>query len=85
VVEHQDCTQIAFVTTNAYSDLSVVKVPYYYGAVDTSFNRSGNSAEVIAKAELRTVTLVFNDCPASTDGTCLRSYRRIPVLLDGGY
>ena len=33
---------------------------YVVRAVDTSFNRSGNSNEVTPRAELRTVTLVFN-------------------------
>jgi hypothetical protein len=38
--------------------------------VDLSFNRSADSAEVSATAELRTVTLNFNvTVPASTDGT----------------
>jgi len=47
-------------------------VTYYYvvRAVDTSFNRSGPSAEVAATAELRTVTLVFSvTVPATTDAT----------------
>jgi hypothetical protein len=39
-------------------------------ALDQSFNRSGNSSQVTATAELRTVTLTFNvTVPASTDGT----------------
>jgi hypothetical protein len=39
-------------------------------AVDQSFNRSADSAEVSATAELRTVTLVFNvTVPSTTDGT----------------
>jgi hypothetical protein len=35
---------------------------YYYvvRAVDTAFNRSANSDQVTATAELRTVTLTFN-------------------------
>ena len=41
-------------------------------SVDKSFNRSGNSGEVAATAELRLVTVVFNvTVPASTDGTGL--------------
>jgi glycosidase/fibronectin type 3 domain-containing protein len=45
---------------------------YYYvvRSVDTSFNRSADSAEVTAVAERRTVTVTFNvTVPASTDGT----------------
>jgi hypothetical protein len=39
-------------------------------ALDTAFNRSANSAEVSATANLRTVTLVFNvTVPATTDAT----------------
>jgi hypothetical protein len=66
-------TQIARVTTANYSDTNVeTGATYYYviRALDQSFNRSGNSAEVRATAELRTVTLVFNvTVPASTDAT----------------
>jgi hypothetical protein len=45
---------------------------YYYvvRAVDNSFNRSANSGEVSALAELRQVALTFNvTVPATTDGT----------------
>jgi glycosidase/fibronectin type 3 domain-containing protein len=66
-------TLIARVTTNSYTDLAVAEgATYYYvvRAVDTSFNRSGNSTEVAATAVLRTVTLVFNvTVPTTTDGT----------------
>jgi glycosidase/fibronectin type 3 domain-containing protein len=58
--------------TNFVDTTVVENTTYYYvvRAVDTSFNRSDNSNEVQAKAELRTVTLVFNvTVPASTDGT----------------
>lgn len=65
--------QIARVTANSYTDTNVATgATYYYvvRAVDLSFNRSSNSAEVRATAELRTVTLIFNvTVPASTDGT----------------
>jgi fibronectin type 3 domain-containing protein len=66
-------TTVALVTSPSYTDTSVTEgVAYYYvvRSVDTSFNRSGNSSEVSAKAELRLVTLVFNiTVPASTDAT----------------
>lgn len=64
---------IARVTSNSYTDTNVVEgATYYYvvRSVDTSFNRSGNSNEVVATAELRTVTLIFTvTVPATTDGT----------------
>ena len=63
----------ARVTTNSYTDTAVTEGQTYYyvvRSVDQSFNRSDNSGEVSALAELRTVTLVFNvTVPASTDGT----------------
>jgi hypothetical protein len=66
-------SMIALVTTNAYTDTSVVEGATYYYVVrslDESFNRSGNSGEVTATAQLRTVTLIFNvTVPASTDAT----------------
>jgi hypothetical protein len=66
-------TTIATVTDAAYVDTTVESgATYYYvvRALDLSFNRSGNSAEVNATAQLRTVTLNFNvTVPASTDGT----------------
>jgi fibronectin type 3 domain-containing protein len=56
-----------------FTDGTVVEGGTYYyvvRSVDTSFNRSGNSSEVSANAELRMVTLVFNvTVPASTDST----------------
>ncbi len=77
-------TLLARVTTNAFTDTSVEQgATYYYvvRAVDLSFNRSGNSAEVAAKADLRTVTLVFNvTVPATTDATGFSVY--IAGLLD---
>lgn len=64
---------IARVTSNSYPDTTIVEGATYYYVVrslDQSFNRSGNSAEVSATAELRTVTVVFNvTVPATTDGT----------------
>jgi hypothetical protein len=64
---------IARVTTNGYTDTAVVEgATYFYvvRALDLSFNRSANSAEVTATAQLRTVSLVFNvTVPATTDAT----------------
>jgi len=66
-------TLIARLTASSYEDLAVDEgATYYYvvRALDQSFNRSGNSAQVSATAELRTVTLVFTlTVPATTDGT----------------
>ncbi len=66
-------TQIARLTGTSYADADVLQGQTYYyvvRAVDTSFNRSGNSSEVSAKAELRRVTVVFNvTVPSSTDST----------------
>jgi len=66
-------TTIALVTGNTYEDTAVDQgATYYYvvRAVDQSFNRSGDSNEVTATAELRTVTLIFNvTVPATIDGT----------------
>jgi hypothetical protein len=64
---------IARLTDTTYTDLTVVENGFYYyvvRALDGSFNRSDNSNEVSAKAELRTVTLIFNvTVPATTDST----------------
>ena len=66
-------TQIARLTDTSYTDNSVAEGNTYHYVVrslDTSFNRSGNSNEVSATAQRRTVTLVFNvTVPATTDGT----------------
>ena len=66
-------SQVARVTAAGYTDTAVVEGQTYYyvvRSVDTSFNRSGNTAEVTATAELRTVTLTFNvTVPATTDAT----------------
>jgi hypothetical protein len=82
-------TQIARVTDASYTDPAVESgVTYYYvvRAVDLSFNRSGNSTEVSAKPELRTVTLVFNvTVPAGTDGSGREVYiAGFLDRLDGG-
>jgi len=64
---------IALVTGTSYPDTAVDEgATYYYvvRAVDNSFNRSGDSNQVSATAQLRTVTLVFNvTVPATTDAT----------------
>jgi glycosidase/fibronectin type 3 domain-containing protein len=66
-------TKLALLTGTDYVDANVVEGSTYYyvvRSVDTSFNRSGNSSQVSAKAERRTVTLVFNvTVPATTDAT----------------
>ncbi len=68
-------TEVARVTATSYTDTNVVSdATYYYvvRAVDNSFNRSGNSAEVRAIAELRTVTVAFDvTVPDTTDATGL--------------
>ena len=80
---------IARVTNPTYIDLSVAEgATYYYvvRALDIYFNRSGNSNQATAKAELRTVTLTFNvTVPASTDGTGRSVYIAGTMnRLDGG-
>lgn len=66
-------TTLTLLTANSYTDTSVDQgVTYYYvvRSVDMSFNRSADSSEVSATAELRTVTLVFNvTVSATTDAT----------------
>jgi hypothetical protein len=64
---------LARLTSPSYEDTAVHAGQHYYYVVrslDISFNRSGNSSEVTASAEPRTVALVFNVAvPASTDST----------------
>jgi hypothetical protein len=64
---------IARVMANSYTDADVIEGDTYYYVVrslDQSFNRSGNSNEVDAIPQLRTVTLVFNvTVPDTTDAT----------------
>jgi glycosidase len=82
-------TKLALVTGTDYVDSDVLEgSTYYYVArsVDKSFNRSGNTAQVAATAQLRTVHLVFNvTVPATTDATG-RSVHIAGFLdrLDGG-
>jgi hypothetical protein len=80
---------IARTTSNAYKDTAVVEGATYFYVVrslDQSFNRSGNSGEVTATAQLRTVTLVFNvTVPATTDATGRSVYiAGFLNRLDGG-
>jgi glycosidase len=82
-------TMIARLTTNSYTDTSVIESATYYYVVrslDQSFNRSGNSEEVSATAELRTVHVVFNvTVPATTDSTGRLVYIAGTLnRLDGG-
>jgi hypothetical protein len=82
-------TMVARVTTNSYTDISVVEgATYYYvvRSIDTSFNRSGYSNEVAATANLRMVTLAFTvTVPATTDGTGRSVYIAGSLdRLDGG-
>jgi hypothetical protein len=64
---------IATVSGTSFTDTQVAEgatYAYVVRSVDTSFNRSGDSAEVVATAELRTVTVVFDvTVPATTDAT----------------
>jgi hypothetical protein len=64
---------VARVTNTTYTDTDVSQNETYYyvvRALDQSFNRSGNSEEVDATAQLRTVSLTFNvTVPATTDAT----------------
>jgi glycosidase/fibronectin type 3 domain-containing protein len=82
--------KLDLVTGTDFVDSDVVEGSTYFyvvRSVDTSFNRSGNSSEVSATAELRTVHLVFNvTVPATTDATG-RSVHIAGFLdrLDGGY
>jgi glycosidase/fibronectin type 3 domain-containing protein len=66
-------TLLERVTGTSFTDGTVAEGGTYYyvvRSVDTSFNRSGNSSEVSAHAELRRVTLVYNvSVPATTDAT----------------
>jgi hypothetical protein len=81
---------IALVTDTGYTDTSVFENETYYyvvRAVDTASNRSANSDQVTATAELRTVTLTFNvTVPAATDDTGRSVYiAGFLDRLDGGH
>jgi hypothetical protein len=80
---------VGFSSSAGFTDLDVTEGATYRYAVrslDTSFNRSGPSAEVTASAELRTVTLVFTvTVPATTDATGRSVYiAGFLDRLDGG-
>jgi len=82
-------TQIARVTAAAYTDTVITEgATYFYvvRALDQSFNRSANSAEVSASAALRTVTLQFTaTVPSATDATERSVYIAGSLdRLDGG-
>jgi len=77
------------VGATTFVDTDVVQgATYFYvvRAVDTSFNRSADSAEVEATAELRSVSVVFNvTVPDTTDATGLMVYIAGSLdRLDGG-
>jgi glycosidase/fibronectin type 3 domain-containing protein len=82
-------TMIARVTGTSYMDTVVTEGATYYYVVrslDLSFNRSGNSSEVSATTQLRTVTVMFNvTVPATTDATARSVYIAGTLSrLDGG-
>ncbi len=64
---------LALLTATSFTDTEVAEgqaYDYVVRAVDTSFNRSADSAPVTATAELRTVTLHFTvTVPSTTDAT----------------
>jgi glycosidase/fibronectin type 3 domain-containing protein len=82
--------RVARVTSPGFTDTDVVEGRTYFyvvRAVDTSFNRSGNSAEVSATAELRTVQVVFDvTVPAPVEDAVGKSVYIAGSLnrLDGG-
>ena len=80
---------IARLTGTSHTDMDVIEgTTYYYvvRALDGSFNRSDNSAEVSAEPKLRTVELVFTvTVPATTDGSGRSVYiAGFLDRLDGG-
>lgn len=82
-------TTLALVTGTSYTDTDVAQgATYFYvvRSVDTSFNRSADSAPVQATAELRTVHVTFNvTVPNSTDGAGRPVYIAGTLdRLDGG-
>jgi hypothetical protein len=81
-------TTLALITGTIYFDSDVAAdTTYYYvvRAVDLSFNRSAESAEVQATTELRTVTLTFNlTVPAHTPSDRIVFIAGTLDRLDGG-
>jgi glycosidase len=82
-------TMIARVTGTSYMDTVVTEgTTYYYviRSLDLSFNRSDNTSEVSATAQLRSVTLMFNvTVPSTTDATGRSVYIAGTLSrLDGG-
>ncbi len=76
-------------TEAAFTDPTVTQGATYYYVVrslDLSFNRSGDSNEATASANLRTVTVVFTvTVPATTDATGFPVYIAGTLdRLDGG-
>jgi glycosidase len=82
-------TTLAPVTGTSYTDMAVTESETYYyvvRSVDLSLNRSPDSGEVAATAELRTVSVTFNvTVPPTTDGTGRSVYIAGSLnRLDGG-
>ncbi|HEV8488436.1 MAG TPA: alpha-amylase family glycosyl hydrolase [Candidatus Limnocylindrales bacterium] len=82
--------RIARLAASEFTDLDVAEGRTYWyvvRSVDTSFNRSADSDEVMATAQLRTVSLTFNvTVPATTDGTGRSVYiAGFLDRLDGGH
>ncbi len=82
-------TVIGSSTTPSFTDTTVASgedYAYVVRSVDTSFNRSDWSGEVVATAELRTVSVAFNvTVPATTDATGMSVYIAGSLQhLDGG-
>ena len=80
---------VALTTDTSYTDTAVNEGDEFYyvvRAVDQSFNRSGDSNEVLGSAALRTVTITFN--VTSPDSTPLDGVVYIAGTIDqfdGGY
>jgi hypothetical protein len=76
-------------TANTYTDPNVIEgVTYYYAvrALDQSFNRSANSAEVAATPQLRSVTLVLKVAvPEGTPEDKIVHIAGTLSRLDGNY
>jgi hypothetical protein len=80
---------VARVSEATYTDTSITEGAtcfYVVRSLDRSFNRSNNSSEVSAAAQLRTVSVTFNvTVPADTDATARSVYIAGSLSrLDGG-